>query len=145
MWNNFISFINPHQPELSDDSYNSVEEEEDGLNLLVSPRRPPQSPRASPRALLEPDPPEPEQVLEAAGRQLRNLPDRQRRRELAEAQANMLENDVVVDFEDENGRDDAQAMQNACRNLEKFNWDPNDLKFTFQKLEIKMSTVGVKK
>ena len=51
----------------------------------------------------------------------------------------------IVNFEDENAVDDAQALQNACRNLERFNWDPNNLKFTFQKLEIKMSAVGVKK
>ena len=59
--------------------------------------------------------------------------------------ANMPANPPIVNFEDEDGNDDAQALQNACRNLERFNWDPNNLKFTFQKLEIKMSAVGVKK
>ena len=52
---------------------------------------------------------------------------------------------MAVNFEDENLADDAQALQNACRSLEKFCWDPHNLKFTFQKLEIKMSAVGVKK
>ena len=56
-----------------------------------------------------------------------------------------MPNPPVINFEDENGVDDAQALQNACRNLERFNWDANNLKFTFQKLEIKMSAVGVKK
>ena len=51
----------------------------------------------------------------------------------------------AVNFEDENGVDDPQALQNACRSLERFIWDANNLKFTFQKLEIKMSAVGVKK
>ena len=52
---------------------------------------------------------------------------------------------AIVNFEDEDAVDDAQALQNACRNLDRFNWDPLNLKFTFQKLEIKMSAVGVKK
>ena len=56
-----------------------------------------------------------------------------------------MPNPPIVNFEDENAADDPQALQNACRNLERFNWDPNNLKFTFQKLEIKMSAVGVKK
>ena len=144
MWNNLLNpFINPHQSD-SENSYQSVEEENEVGPELVSPRRPHQSPTASPRALLVPDPPEVAEVLAEAGRQLRNLPDRVRRREEAARVANMPEPEVV-NFEDENQRDEAQAMQNAFRHLEKFNWDPNDLKFTFQKLEIKMSAVGVRK
>ena len=57
----------------------------------------------------------------------------------------MPANPPIVNFDDEDGQDDASAMQEACRNLQRFAWDANDLKFTFQKLEIKMSAVGVKK
>ena len=70
----------------------------------------------------------------APGKSLKNPPD---------AEQEVMPD--IVNFEDENGEDDASALQNACRNLERFNWDPNNLKFTFQKLEIKMSAVGVKK
>ena len=53
--------------------------------------------------------------------------------------------EVVIDFEDENGVDDARALQEASRNLERFQWDQDDLSFTFNQLEIKMATNGVKK
>ena len=52
---------------------------------------------------------------------------------------------VVVAFEDENGADEARALQEACRQLEKFEFDLSDLDFTFNQAEIKMSAVGVKK
>ena len=53
--------------------------------------------------------------------------------------------DEVVNFEDENGVDDARAMQDACRNLQNFEFEENDLLFYFQQIEAKMSAVGVKK
>ena len=46
-------FVN-EDPHLNQ-SFESVEEDVPDLNELVSPRRPAQSPRASPRALLIPD------------------------------------------------------------------------------------------
>ena len=51
----------------------------------------------------------------------------------------------IVAFEDENGDDEIRALQEACRNVERVVWDPNDVKFFFSKVEIKMSAVGVKK
>ena len=51
----------------------------------------------------------------------------------------------MVDFEDENGVDDARALQEACRNLDRFEWDQNDLAFTFNQIETQMMAVGVKK
>ena len=57
----------------------SDEDLESGLNFdshspLTSPRRPHQSPSISPRALLQPDPPPVDQVLEEAQQHLQNLP-----------------------------------------------------------------------
>ena len=51
----------------------------------------------------------------------------------------------IVNFEDEDGVDEAGAMREACSNLAKLEYDPNDLKFFFKQAEIKMSAVGVKK
>ena len=151
----------PHvnQVEDSDDSYNSPAEEEN-LNELVSPRRPHQSPSASPRALLVPDPPSTLEVLENVGRSLRNLPNNPHRqalqaRQAAEAAAAaaverplaMPENPppAIVSFEDEDAVDDNRALQEACRNVERVEWDDNDVAFFFSKVEIKMSAVGVRK
>ena len=152
MWRNF-NFLPINLVESSDDSYDSPAGGEVDENPLVSPHRPHQSPTASPRALLIPDPPPIDEVLEGVNRQLRNLPDRDRRRQEREQQAAaaaaaqpvMPNVPEIVNFEDENGEDVAQAMQEACRNLQRFAWDSSDLKFTFQKMEIKMSAVGVKK
>ena len=53
--------------------------------------------------------------------------------------------DAIVDFEDEDGRDDDRAMQDACRTLERFEWQPEDLPFYFNQIEAKMSAAGVKR
>ena len=146
MWRNYVPYINPYQPDLSsNESFGSVVEEENDLNLLVSPRRPPQSPSVSPRALLVPDPPAVAEVLEVAGRQLRNLPVRQQRLERDAAAAAAMPDDAIVAFEAEDGADEAGALREACRNVEKLEWDDNDVAFFFSKAEIKMSAVGVKK
>ena len=135
--------------EPSDESYNSVEEEDP--DLLVSPRRPHQSPQHSPRALLQPDPQSVEEVLESVGRNLRNLPNNPHRQALQQAAAAaavvdaMPDPPAIVAFEDENGTDDQRALQEACRNVERVEWDDNDVAFFFSKVEIKMSAVGVKK
>ena len=152
----------PHVNQVdSDESFGSVVEEEVDPNALVSPRRPHQSPTASPAALLVPDPPPTLEVLEAAGRSLRNLPNNPHRQALqarqaaaaaaaaanAEAQAPVvaMPDNVILAFEDEDGVDEAGALREACRNVEKVEWDDNDVAFFFSKVEIKMSAVGVKK
>ena len=152
MWRNWIPHVNQ---EASDESYDSVVEDEEDLNVLVSPNRPHQSPSASPAALLVPDPPDIPEVLEAVGRSLRNLPNNPHRQALqarqqqqaaaAAAAANMPEANPIVAFEDEDGIDDNRALQEACRNVERVEWDDNDVAFFFSKVEIKMSAVGVKK
>ena len=156
MWRNWLPHVN--QVEDSDDSYNSPAEEEH-LNELVSPSRPHQSPSASPRALLVPDPPSTLEVLENVGRSLRNLPNNPHRqalqaRQAAEAAAAaaverpvVMQNPppAIVSFEDEDAVDDNRALQEACRNVERVEWDDNDVAFFFSKVEIKMSAVGVRK
>ena len=150
MWRNWL----PHVNQVSDEeSYDSVVEEEEDLNALVSPRRPPQSPSVSPRRLIAPDPPPVEEVLASAARSLRNLPNNPHREALLEqqraaaaaAQAAIMPEQQIVAFEDENGVDENRALQEACRNVERVEWDDNDVAFFFAKVEIKMSAVGVKK
>ena len=147
-----------------EDTYESPVEE-DALNNLVSPQRPRQSASASPRALLQPDPPPTDEVLQSVGEQLRNLAGRSERaerrnavrqaQEVAAAAAEIEENRLaqlhqaetmpIVAFEDENGVDEPRALQEACSNLKNFVWDNSDLAFTMNQVEIKMSAVGVKK
>ena len=164
MWRNWNP-LNPPINEQSSDEDNNFEsppENQPNPSELVSPRRPHQSASASPRALLRPDPLPVQEVLEQVDQRLRNLPNREQRvanraahREAQEAAQAAAEAAAaarqpvmppqIVDFEDENGVDDPAALQNACRNLERFTWDQSDIKFTFQKMEIKMAAVGVKK
>ena len=66
-----LPFINYAEQSSDEDEYDSAEEVE---NELVSPRRPRQSVTASPRALLQPDPPLIEEVLESVSEKLKNLP-----------------------------------------------------------------------
>ena len=131
MWKNFLP-IN-QIVDSSEESYNSVEEDN---NPLVSPTRPPQSPRASPRALLVPDPPPVEDVLDAAGRQLRALPDRVRREQqrlAAAAGHNQAVMPDAVDYDAENGADGDKA-QDLARSI-KIDFEPNDVVFWFSQLE----------
>ena len=51
----------------------------------------------------------------------------------------------IVNFEDEDGVDDARALQEACSQLVKHEWDEDDLDFFFNQAEIVMQSVGVKK
>ena len=122
MWRGF-NFINV-LPAQSSDEENYQSSEENDPNNLVSPRRPRQSPTASPRALLQPDPPPIDEVLEGVNRQLENLPPREQRaarrnanreaRELAEAEALAAEVAAnppeMVAFEEENGTDGEKVM-----------------------------------
>ena len=150
MWRNYLppALINPAPS--SEESFESVESERDP-GELVSPRRPPQSPSVSPRALLVPDPPDISEVLEGASRNLRNLPARQHRREQQQAAAAaaaavaIMPDPVIVAFEDKDGVDEARALQEACNQLARFKWNPTDLEFYFGQIEIKMAAVGVKK
>ena len=52
---------------------------------------------------------------------------------------------AIMVFETENGTDDANALREALRNLERLQYDGNDLKFFFGQAEIKMASSGVKK
>ena len=52
---------------------------------------------------------------------------------------------IMVAFEDEDGRDSANALTEACRTLEKLHYDPEDILFSFGQAEIKMAQWGVKK
>ena len=142
--------------ELSDE-----EDLESGLvfdSPLTSPQRPHQSPSVSPRALLQPDPPLVEEVVEQVTKRLSVLPDDEDDLkeevdeglvvgEAPEKSLNMPDDAAaaVVDFEDENGQDEARVLQDACKNAEKVQWEENDLQFYFQQVEIKMAAVGVKK
>ena len=151
MWRNYLPIpINPAQSS-EEENYESTEEPDQ----LVSPRRPHQSPTASPRALLQPDPPAVEEVLAGASNYLRNLPNRRPRNQPNRPPTNpvvppadpppVIMPDQIISFEDQNGVDEAGAMREACRNVEKMEWDDNDVAFFFSKIEIKMSAVGVKK
>ena len=51
----------------------------------------------------------------------------------------------IVAFEDEDGVDEAGAHKEACNRVEKVNWDPKDLPFTFGQIERKTAAAGVKK
>ena len=125
------------------DNYESPVDEDD----LVSPRRPHQSPSASPRALLRPDPPPVEEVLQEVGQQLRVLPSREERvarrnavREAAEAAANMP--DPVVEFDHEDGQDGAKASE-LGRQI-KVEFSAIDIKFWFAELEAEMTMATIK-
>ena len=66
-----LPFINYQESE-SEEEYNSVDE--DDLNVLVSPKRPHQSATVSPNALLVPDPPLVDEVLNQVSGKLADLP-----------------------------------------------------------------------
>ena len=151
-WNPLNPPINPGQS--SEDEQNNYESaDENDLNNLVSPNRPHQSPTASPRALLRPDPPPVEEVLQEVGQQLQNLhPNRQQRAERrnalrqAEEEAAQVVNDLnmappVVDFDMEDKADGDKA-QDQARQI-KIEFSPNDIKFWFAQLEDEMLMAGI--
>ena len=122
--------MNPAQPPLSDEEeYNSTEEDP---SQLVSPRRPAQSPSVSPRVLLRPDPPTVEEVLDLAGRQLRNLPARRQQQAALAAPIMPATNydKATADADDEG------AFGNARDVRLPFNKD--DVKLWFSLIESKM-------
>ena len=81
MWRNWNPLNPPINPEQSSEEENNYESAgENDPDNLVSPNRPHQSPSASPRALLRPDPPRVEDVLSEVQQQLRNLPPNRQQR-----------------------------------------------------------------
>ena len=52
---------------------------------------------------------------------------------------------VNMVFEDENGRDNANALSEALRHLSNFAFEQDDLGFYFNQIETKMAAAGVKK
>ena len=134
------------------------EDLESGLNFdspLTSPRRPHQSPSISPRALLQPDPPLPEEVLAIVGEKLSDLPDDDLEEEEGivigdpNSQDNQADLPVVdeaanmVDFDQEDGEDSATAMDNLRSVQCPFN--KGDIVFWFSQLEDQLTLIGVKK
>ena len=51
----------------------------------------------------------------------------------------------IVPFDKEDGEDDANALRESCRSLEKLEWDEADLKFFFNRAETRMKLNGAKK
>ena len=155
MWRNW----NPLNPPVNEQS---SEEENYGSpgsgidpNELVSPNRPHQSASASPRALLRPDPPPVEEVLEQATRRLQTLPSREQRaanrnahrqaQEAAEAAAERAAAAAVimVDFDQQNTEDGDKANELA-RSI-KVEFNPIDVRFWFSELEAEMLTANINK
>ena len=56
-----------------------------------------------------------------------------------------MPNQAVVNFEDENGTDEARALQEATQALKSVHWDITEIRFFFNQLDIKMAASGVKK
>ena len=53
---------------------------------------------------------------------------------------------IMAAFEDENDENsDTRALELACKQLDKFQWMDEDVKFYFQQVEARMAAVGVKK
>ena len=142
MWRNYNPFINPAQSD--EEEYDSPLEEDP--SALVSPRRPHQSPSASPRASLRPDPPTVPEVLAGAARQLNDHHNRQeradRRNAVRQAQEVLEEPAVMVDYDAEDGIDGADALTKAVAALRGFAWKKDDLDFYFAQVEIKMQING---
>ena len=140
-------------------------EAEETFNSVASNISTPTTPLSpsNPYFLLQPSPPPTSQVLNDVASNLTpiaaiqavkpNWPvlgDEEELEDLVAAAPDNLEvaampGDAIVNFEDEDGTDDANAMQEACRNLQRLEFEHNDLDFWFNQVEIKMSAVGVKK
>ena len=144
MWRNWNPLNPPINEQSSEDENNYESPLENEPNELVSPSRPHQSPSASPRALLRPDPPRVEEVLQGVQQQLQNLPSREQRaanrNAVREAQAaaeaaaaEVAANMPDVDFDVENGIDGDKAQDHA--RAIKVDFDPSDVRFWFSQLE----------
>ena len=150
--------INPaHSSDEEQNDYESAGENDPGN--LVSPSRPHQSPSASPRALLRPDPPPANEVLQGVEQRLRNLhPSRQERadnrnahRQAQEAAAEQAARSAaeaaaaanMVDFDQQNTEDGDKANELA-RSI-KVEFNPIDVRFWFSELEAEMLTANINK
>ena len=152
MWRNWNPLNPPVNNVSSEDEeqnhYQSADEHDP--NNLVSPNRPHQSPSASPRALLRPDPPRVEEVLQEVEQQLRHLPSRDQRaanrnavrqaQAAAEAAAEAAAN--MDDFETENGVDGAKASE-LGRQI-KVEFSEADIRFWFAEIEAEMTMATIK-
>ena len=139
-------------PQVNYTESSSEEDYEEGLNFnspLTSPSRPHQTPSISPRALLQPDPPPTDEVLQVVTNILEDLKAEDTIEGQIQASADNsvaeMPPQAIVDFEDENGEDSAGALREGIQAVAKINWDDNDLKFVFKKLEISISAAGAKK
>ena len=153
MWRNWNPLNPPINEQSSDDEQNNYESAgENDPDNLVSPNRPHQSPSASPRALLRPDPPRVQDVLEEVGQQLRALPSREERaanrnavRRAAEAAAVAAAEQAaaeMTEFDAENGVDGDKAQEHA-RSI-KVEFSASDINFWFSELEGEMVMASVK-
>ena len=137
-----------------EDNYESPPNEFDP-NELVSPHRPHQSASASPRALLRPDPPPVEQVLDQVDRRLRSLPTRDQRAAnrnahrqaqeaaaAAAAAAAMPDPPAVVEFDQADEQDGAKASE-LGRQI-KVDFSATDINFWFAELEAEMTMATIK-
>ena len=139
MWRNWNPLNPPINPSHSSDEGENNNYESADENELVSPNRPHQSASASPRALLRPDPPHTEEVLNQVDQQLRALPNREQRaanrnahrraQEAAEAEraAAAAAVDIMVDFDQQNTEDGDKANELA-RSI-KVEFNPIDVRF----------------
>ena len=140
-----------------EEDQNNYESADDDPHLLVSPNRPHQSPSASPRALLRPDPPAADEVLESVGNRLRNLTAREERaanrnatrraqeQAAAAAEAAVPVAGAMTDYDATNGVDGADALSKAIQALKPVQWEDEEIKWFFNQVEIKLETAGVKK
>ena len=154
MWRNWNLNLPVNQlPSDSEEENNYESPPEEDPNVLVSPHRPHQSPSASPRALLRPDPPPVEEVLQEVGQQLRALPTREERaanrnavrqaqEEAAAAAANVATMPDVVEFELEDSQDGAKASE-LGRQI-KVEFSETDVRFWFAELEAEMTMATIK-
>ena len=161
MWRNWNP-LNPPINEQSSEDENNYESPPENDHELVSPNRPHQSPSASPRALLRPDPPTVPEVLANVNQRLRNLPSREERvanrnavrraQEAAEAAAAAAavvvdevagnEPEVAMVNYDAEDKADGEKAQEAARHV-KVEFNGNDIHFWFSELEGEMMMAGV--
>ena len=155
MWRNWNPLNPPINEQSSEEENNYESPPENDPNELVSPGRPRQSPSASPRALLRPDPPLVEEVLGEVQQQLRDLSNRQQRADRrdqvrAEAEAARAAAEAVaaanmpdlVEFEVEDVQDGAKASE-LGRQI-KVEFSTSDIKFWFAELEAEMTMATIK-
>ena len=157
MWRNWNlnPLINQVSSDEGEENYESPEDEDP--NNLVSPNRPHQSPSASPRALLRPDPPVVDEVLASVDQRLRALPPnrqqraenrnahRQAQEEAEQAAAAAAAAVIMPDnlpYDRSTGQDDADVYKKLGTLTNKFT--TNDPKFWFSNFERSIKHYGVK-